>query len=71
LRFLADESCDFAVVRVLRAAGHDVFAVSEHQQRSVDSELMQLAKSEERILVTEDKDFGWACVCLPIPIRQE
>jgi len=24
VRFLADESCDFAVVRALRAAGHDV-----------------------------------------------
>ncbi|CAG0937031.1 hypothetical protein TFLX_05935 [Thermoflexales bacterium] len=29
LRFLADESCDFAVVRALRAAGFDVLAVSE------------------------------------------
>ena len=27
LRFLADESCDFAVVRALRSAGYDVFAV--------------------------------------------
>jgi hypothetical protein len=29
MRFLADESCDFAVVRALRAAGHDVLAVAE------------------------------------------
>jgi len=58
LRFLADESCDFAAVPALRAAGHDVLAVSEFQQRSVDEELMALALSEERILVTEDKDFG-------------
>jgi hypothetical protein len=29
LRFLADESCDFTVVRSLRAAGYDVLAVSE------------------------------------------
>ena len=27
--FLADESCDFAVVRALREAGFDVTAVSE------------------------------------------
>ena len=58
MRFLADESCDFAAVRALRAAGHDVLAVSEFQQRSVDEELMALALSEERILITEDKDFG-------------
>jgi predicted nuclease of predicted toxin-antitoxin system len=59
MRFLADESCDFAVVRELRASGHDVLAVSEFEQRSVDEELMELARSTDRILITEDKDFGW------------
>jgi hypothetical protein len=29
MRFLADESCDFAAVHALRAAGHDAVAVSE------------------------------------------
>jgi len=27
VRFLADESCDFAVVRALRAVNHDVTAI--------------------------------------------
>lgn len=59
LRFLADESCDFGVVRALRAEGHDVFAVAEMMSRSDDRELLDFAASEERIMVTEDKDFGW------------
>ncbi len=59
MRFLADESCDFAVVRALRADGHDVMALSEFQQRSVDREVMELALDQSRILLTEDKDFGW------------
>ena len=59
LRFLADESCDFAVVRALRADGHDVFAVSEVMNRSDDRELIEQAHREQRILLTEDKDFGW------------
>lgn len=59
MRFLADESCDFAAVRVLRSNGHDVLAVSELQQRSVDKEVMELALAENRVLLTEDKDFGW------------
>ena len=59
MRFLADESCDFAVVRALRSEGHDVLAVSEMQQRSIDRELMELARADNRILLTEDKDFGW------------
>ena len=29
MRFLADESCDFAVVTALRKAGHDVTAIAE------------------------------------------
>ncbi len=59
LRFLADESCDFAVVRALRAEGCDVFAVSEVMRRSDDRELIDQANREKRILLTEDKDFGW------------
>jgi predicted nuclease of predicted toxin-antitoxin system len=59
LRFLADESCDFVVVRALRVAGYDVVAVSEFMRRSDDRELIALAAHEQRILLTEDKDFGW------------
>ncbi len=59
LRFLADESCDFAVVLTLRANGYDVLAVSEYMQYSVDSDLLEQAHREDRILLTEDKDFGW------------
>ena len=58
MRFLADESCDFAVVRALRGAGFDVLSVSESTPRAEDSEVIGLALREERILLTEDKDFG-------------
>lgn len=59
LRFLADESCDFAVVRALRADGFDVYAVGEVSSRSNDRALIEQAHREQRILLTEDKDFGW------------
>ncbi len=59
LRFLADESCDFAVVRALRAEGYDVLAVSEEMPRSDDRALIHQANEQKRILLTEDKDFGW------------
>jgi predicted nuclease of predicted toxin-antitoxin system len=32
---------------------------TEFQQRSVDWQLMEMAYTEGRILLTEDKDFGW------------
>jgi predicted nuclease of predicted toxin-antitoxin system len=59
LRFLADESCDFAVVRALRNKGYDVLAVSEYMRRSDDRDLIEQSYRENRILLTEDKDFGW------------
>ena len=59
MRFLADENVDFAVVRSLRSAGHDVRALAEETTRTVDAEVIALASRERRILLTEDKDFGW------------
>ena len=58
MRFLADESCDFSVVRILREAGHDVLAVAEIAPRADDSAVINLATHEHRILLTEDRDFG-------------
>ncbi len=58
MRFLADESCDFAVVRALRGAGYDVLCISESSPRAEDSEVIRLAVREGRVLLTEDKDFG-------------
>src|SRR3990172_2080429 len=55
---LAHESCDFAVVRALRAAGHDVVAIAEVTPRAEDDAVIDLAVREERLLLTEDKDFG-------------
>jgi len=57
-QFLADESCDFAVVRTLRAAGHDVLAISERTRGAADQVVIAMAVAEQRILITEDTDFG-------------
>lgn len=59
LRFLADECCDFAVVRALREAGYDVLAVAEFMQHSDDRDLIARAYRDTRVFLTEDKDFGW------------
>lgn len=58
VRFLADESCDFLVVRALRGAGHDVLAVAERARQSTDPEVLARALEERLVLLTEDKDFG-------------
>ncbi len=58
LRFLADESCDFAVVRALRDEGYDVVAVAEVAWRASDRDIAAQAVREGRVVVTEDKDSG-------------
>ena len=57
--FLADESFDFRLVRALQAAGHNVLAVAEQALGADDAVVMQLASDGNRVLLTEDKDFGW------------
>jgi len=58
LKFLADESCDFSIVRSLRKANYDVNAIAEETPGISDLEVLKKARKEERILLTEDKDFG-------------
>ena len=45
MRFLADESCDFSVVRALRSADHDVLAIAEVSPREEDEDVMERAVS--------------------------
>jgi predicted nuclease of predicted toxin-antitoxin system len=62
VRFLADESCDYGVVKTLRTAGHDVAAVVEDSPGTADREVFARSRREQRVLLTEDKDFGQLAV---------
>ena len=42
MRFVADEGCDFVVVRALQAAGHDVTAILEISPRAEDTAIIQV-----------------------------
>ncbi len=44
MRFLADESCDFGVVRTLRSANYDLTAISEISPRADDVDVMDIAR---------------------------
>jgi len=69
LRFLADECCDTGLVSSLREDGHDVLYVLERKPGVSDDEVLIEAYNEERILVTEDKDFGGLVYRLKKPSR--
>lgn len=58
MRFLVDESCDAAVARALISGGYEVKTVVSVARGAEDEVVLDLASREQRILVTEDKDFG-------------
>ena len=59
MRFLVDESCDVALARALLEAGNDVVEIRVIRPGADDEWVVNLSVSENRILLTEDKDFGW------------
>jgi len=59
VKFLLDESADFGLAGFLRELGHDVTTIIEDHPRALaDSEVLALASQEQRILITNDRDFG-------------
>jgi predicted nuclease of predicted toxin-antitoxin system len=59
MRFLLDENVDLPLGDYLSASGHDVTAVALDYTRSIsDDEVLEIARTERRILITNDKDFG-------------
>ena len=58
MRILADENFSRATVEALRARGHDVVWVPEDAPSTGDPDVLARALSENRVLVTFDKDFG-------------
>ena len=58
MRFLVDECSGPALATWLRDQGHDVFSVYEESRGMGDDAVARKAEIENRILVTNDKDFG-------------
>jgi predicted nuclease of predicted toxin-antitoxin system len=58
MRFLVDECTGPTVARWLGAQGHDVFSVYDDDRGARDTEILARAVREDRILITNDKDFG-------------
>lgn len=58
MRFLANENFPFDAVQTLRQQGHDVFWIRTDAPGIPDTEVLNRAQTEDRILLTFDKDFG-------------
>jgi predicted nuclease of predicted toxin-antitoxin system len=69
MRFLFDHGIGRAAERALRAAGHDVRSIVEVDPRAADDDILGLAVTQERIVVTTDLDFGELAIRHSIPHR--
>ncbi|MCR4317877.1 MAG: DUF5615 family PIN-like protein [Planctomycetes bacterium] len=58
MRFVVDECTGPKVAKWLRSLNHDVYSAFDDARGSDDDELLKLAFDDERILITNDKDFG-------------
>ena len=58
IKFLVDESSGQKLFRFLLEKGFDTKFAGEIIPRAVDEVVLDLAQKEERILITNDKDFG-------------
>ena len=58
MRFLIDECTGPAVARWFREQGYEVFSIYEQARGMDDDDIVEKAYIEDRILITNDKDFG-------------
>ena len=58
MKFLLDVHVAASMGRALADRGHDVLRASEAHADWSDAQLLRLAADEDRIIITEDRDFS-------------
>ena len=58
MKLLADENIERPIVAWLREQGHDVLWVPESHAAEADRVLVDIARTESRVILTYDLDFG-------------
>lgn len=58
MKFLIDECIGYSIVEWLQSKNHDVVFLEESSMGAGDPEVLRMAFSSNRILITCDKDFG-------------
>lgn len=58
MRFFADENLERPIIEGLRELGHDIGTVSTEDKGSPDPAVLALSSTEDRVFITNDKDFA-------------
>ena|SRR3989344_2050881 len=67
MKFLADESVEYRFIGELRKLNYDLISISEDFSGITDKEVLELAFNQNRVLITNDKDFGELVFRLKFP----
>jgi predicted nuclease of predicted toxin-antitoxin system len=68
MRILANENFPLDAVTSLRADGHDVWWVRTEAPGISDFEVLDLARRDDRLIITFDKDFGELAFHAHLPV---
>ena len=58
MKFLADVNVERKIIETITQHQYDVKWIPEYDASITDEDLLDLANQEQRILITNDKDFG-------------
>jgi len=58
MQLLADESVDYGIIKNLRILNFDVLSIADYSPGIDDKAVLEIAIKTNRLLITEDKDFG-------------
>lgn len=58
IKFIADVNIEKVIVDLLLENGYNVKWIPDYDCEILDADLLNMANTEKRILVTNDKDFG-------------
>ena len=58
MKFLAKENFTQSSVKILKDAGYDIVSVGDEFPGILDSEVIDFATKEHRIILTFDRDYG-------------
>ena len=58
MKLLASENFPFPATLLLRSLGYDIIAIGEKHSGVSDEYVMNLAETEQRVILTFDRDYG-------------
>lgn len=67
MRFITNENIPGGLVAALRSSGHDVLSVKESMRGEQDAAILKRGVAEDRLVVTQDKDFAELVFRLGMP----